>query len=170
MLKLKLQTLATWCEESTHWKRPWCWERLRAEEGDRGWDVGWHHRLKGHESEPTPGDSEKQGSLACSSLWGRKESHMTEQLNKNNWSSTSSRTPLMSFCNTATWIIYPSADLIMQLNSSVDPPWIKSTFKTAAKTFMISLLSAIQHVHSVWLSSIHLTYLNVFFLTNTKSS
>ena len=41
MLKLKLQTLATWCEESTHWKRPWCWERLRAgEEGDRGWD-GW---------------------------------------------------------------------------------------------------------------------------------
>ena len=35
-------TLATWCGELTHWKRPWCWERLRAgEEGDdRGWD-GW---------------------------------------------------------------------------------------------------------------------------------
>ena len=34
-------TLATWCEELTHWKRPWCWERLRAgEEGNRGWD-GW---------------------------------------------------------------------------------------------------------------------------------
>ena len=35
-------TLATWCEESTHWKRPWCWERLRAggEGGDRGWG-GW---------------------------------------------------------------------------------------------------------------------------------
>ena len=33
-------TLATWCEEPTHWKRPWCWERLRAGEGaDRGWDV-----------------------------------------------------------------------------------------------------------------------------------
>ena len=28
-------------EELTHWKRPWCWERLRAGEGgDRGWD-GW---------------------------------------------------------------------------------------------------------------------------------
>ena len=26
-------TLATWCEELTHWKRPWCWERLRAGEG-----------------------------------------------------------------------------------------------------------------------------------------
>ena len=35
-------TLATWCEELAHWKRPWCWERLKAEEeGDnRGWD-GW---------------------------------------------------------------------------------------------------------------------------------
>ena len=43
MLKLKLQYfLATWCEELTHWKRPWCWERLSAGgEGDhRGWD-GW---------------------------------------------------------------------------------------------------------------------------------
>ena len=34
--------LATWWEELTHWKRPWYWERLKAEgEGDdRGWD-GW---------------------------------------------------------------------------------------------------------------------------------
>jgi len=39
-LKLKLHTLATWCKELTHWKRPWCWERLKAGgEGDnRGWD------------------------------------------------------------------------------------------------------------------------------------
>ena len=34
-------TLATWCEELTHWKIPWCWDRLGAGEGDgRGWD-GW---------------------------------------------------------------------------------------------------------------------------------
>ena len=34
-------TLATCCEELTHWKRPWCWESLRAGgEGDnRRWDV-----------------------------------------------------------------------------------------------------------------------------------
>ena len=33
-------TLATWCEELTHWKRPWCWEGLGAggEGDDRGWD------------------------------------------------------------------------------------------------------------------------------------
>ena len=34
-------TLATWYEEPTHRKRPWCWQRLRVEEGgSRGWD-GW---------------------------------------------------------------------------------------------------------------------------------
>ena len=35
-------TLATWWEELTHLKRPWCWERLKAggEGNDRGWD-GW---------------------------------------------------------------------------------------------------------------------------------
>ena len=35
-------TLATSCKELTHWKRPWCWERLKAggEGDDRGWD-GW---------------------------------------------------------------------------------------------------------------------------------
>ena len=34
-------TLATSCRELTHLKRPWCWERLKAGEGDnRGWD-GW---------------------------------------------------------------------------------------------------------------------------------
>ena len=35
-------TLANWCEELTHWKRPWCWERLKAggDGDDRGWD-GW---------------------------------------------------------------------------------------------------------------------------------
>ena len=31
-----------WCEELTHWIKPWCWERLKVggEGDDRGWD-GW---------------------------------------------------------------------------------------------------------------------------------
>ena len=35
-------TLATWCKELTHLKRPWCWKRFKAggEGDDRGWD-GW---------------------------------------------------------------------------------------------------------------------------------
>ena len=38
MLKLKLQFLSGGhlIKELTHWKGPWCWERLRAEEGNRG--------------------------------------------------------------------------------------------------------------------------------------
>ena len=34
--------LVIWCEQLTHWKSPWCRERLRAEgeEGIRWWD-GW---------------------------------------------------------------------------------------------------------------------------------
>ena len=35
-------TLAIWCKELTHWKRPWCWERLEVgvQGDDKGWD-GW---------------------------------------------------------------------------------------------------------------------------------
>ena len=36
--------------------------------------VGWHHQLNGHELEQTLGDGEGQGSLACYSPWGHKES------------------------------------------------------------------------------------------------
>ena len=44
--------------------------------------VGWHHQLNGHEFEQTLGDSEGQGSLACYSPRGHKESDMIEQLNR----------------------------------------------------------------------------------------
>ena len=43
--------------------------------------VGWHHQLNGHESEQALGDDEGQGSQVCCSLWGCKESDMTERLN-----------------------------------------------------------------------------------------
>ena len=39
--------------------------------------VGWHHGLYGHEFKHAPGDSEAQGSLVCTNLWGRKESDTT---------------------------------------------------------------------------------------------
>ena len=53
-------TLASWCKELTHWKRPWCWERLKAGgEGMTGDEmVGWHHRLDGHEFEEALGVSD----------------------------------------------------------------------------------------------------------------
>ena len=72
-------TLATWCKELTHWKRPWLWARLKAGEGDEEDEmVGWQQQLNGHEFEQAPGDGEGQGSLACCSPWVRKESDMAE--------------------------------------------------------------------------------------------
>ena len=40
--------------------------------------VGWHHRPDGHEFEQTLGIGNGQGSLACCSPWGRKESDTTQ--------------------------------------------------------------------------------------------
>ena len=40
--------------------------------------VGWHHQLNGHELEQALGVGEEQESPACCSLWGHKESDMTE--------------------------------------------------------------------------------------------
>ena len=47
--------------------------------------VGWHHRLNGHEFEQALGVGDGQGGLVCCSLWGHKESDMTEQLNWTDW-------------------------------------------------------------------------------------
>ena len=39
---------------------------------------GWHHQFYGHEFEQVLGDCEEQGSPACCSPWGGKDSNMTE--------------------------------------------------------------------------------------------
>ena len=43
--------------------------------------VGWRHRLDGYEFEQALDVGDEQGSLACCSPWGCKESDTTEQLN-----------------------------------------------------------------------------------------
>ena len=65
-------TLATWCKELTHRKRPWCWQRLKAGgEGETEDEmVECHHWFNRHESnKQSLGDDEGQGSLVCSSSW-----------------------------------------------------------------------------------------------------
>ena len=76
-------TLATGCKELTHWKSPWCWERLKAgREGDgRGQDGWMASRTQWTWIWANLGDGEGQGSLECCSPWGRKELDMTEWLN-----------------------------------------------------------------------------------------
>ena len=70
---LKSYTLATWWEKLIYWKRPWCWERLKAggEGDDRGWDgwlasLTWSTWVWG----ALRGVGDGQGSLACCSPWG----------------------------------------------------------------------------------------------------
>ena len=62
-------TLATWCEELTHWKKTlmlagkdWRQEEKGTTEEET---VGWHLWLNGHEFEQTPGVGDGQGGLAC---------------------------------------------------------------------------------------------------------
>ena len=76
-------TLASWCEELTHWKRPWCWERLKAggEGGNRVLD-GWM-------ASPTQwtwvwvnsASWQQTGRPVVLQSMGPKEFDMTEQLN-----------------------------------------------------------------------------------------
>ena len=79
-------TLATWYEELTHWKRPWCWARLKAggEGATEDKMVGWYHWLDGHEFEQASGVGDGQGSLVCCSPWGHRVGH--DWVTELNWS------------------------------------------------------------------------------------
>ena len=90
MLKLKFQYFATWCEELTRLKRPWCWERFGAggKGDDRGWD-GWKALLTQWAWVLINSRSWWwTGGPGCCSAWGHKESDMTEWLK---WTDTSER-------------------------------------------------------------------------------
>ena len=83
MLSWNSNTLATWCEELTHLKRPWCWERLKAggKGDDRGWDGWMASTTQWTWGETALGVGDGQGGLVCCSPWGCKDSDMTERLN-----------------------------------------------------------------------------------------
>ena len=66
------------------WKDPDAGKDWRREEKGTTEDemIGWYHRLNGHGCGWTPGAGDGQGGLACCGSWGRKESDMTEILNR----------------------------------------------------------------------------------------
>ena len=80
--------------------------------------VGWYHQFSGHEFEQALGDGEGQGSLACCSPWGSKESDTTERLNNKKtteavWPSAgtvSKGTPELNFTD---WVRDKFPDIIL---------------------------------------------------------
>ena len=82
MLKLKLQYFgqlkSRLIGKDSDAGRDWGQEEKGMTEDEM---AGWHHRLNAYESEQAPGVGDGQGSLACCSPWGHKESDTTEQLN-----------------------------------------------------------------------------------------
>ena len=78
-------------QEPTHWKRPWCWERLKAggEGVDRGWD-GWvASSVWWTWVWASSGTGDGQGSLECCSPW----SHSQAQVS--NWTARTTTTEKM---------------------------------------------------------------------------
>ena len=80
-------TLATCCEELSHWKRPWCWERLRAggEGDDRGWD-GWMASSTRTWVWVDSGSWWWTGRPGVLRFMGSQKSDMTGRLSWTNWS------------------------------------------------------------------------------------
>ena len=80
------ETPVFWLPDAKNWltrQDPDVGKDWRREEKGRIEDemVGWHHCLDGHEFEKALGVGDGQGSLACCSPLGHKESDMTEWLN-----------------------------------------------------------------------------------------
>ena len=82
ILKLKLQYFSHLMQRTDSLeKTPDAGEDWRQEKGmTEDKTVGWHHWLHGHEFEQASGVGDGQGSLACCSPWGRKESDTNETL------------------------------------------------------------------------------------------
>ena len=85
MLKLKFQYFCHPMQKTDSLEKTLMLRKTegRRENGGQGmrWLRGWHHRLDGHEFKQVPGAGDGQGSLACCSPWGGKESDTTEGLN-----------------------------------------------------------------------------------------
>ena len=85
MLKLKLQYLGHLMWRTNSWKRPWCWESLKAggEEDNRGRD-GWMAPLDGHEFEQSLGVGDGQEAWHAQSMGSQRVRH--HWATKLNWS------------------------------------------------------------------------------------
>ena len=95
--------LATSCKELTHWKRSWCWEKLRAA-GEGANRDGWMASLtQGTWGGWTPGVGDRQGGLAFCGSRSHKELDTTELLN---WTDSSSISRVFFFFKRISLVTY----------------------------------------------------------------
>jgi len=83
VLKLKLQYFGHLMGKTDSLEKTLMLEKTedRRRRGRQDEMVRWHHRLNGHESDQAPGVGDGNGGMMCCSLWGHRESDMTERLN-----------------------------------------------------------------------------------------
>ena len=83
ILKLKLQYFGHLMRRADSFEKTLMLGKIEGSRrrGQQDEMAGWHHLLNGHEFEQASEVGDGQGSLACCSPWGCKESYMTEQLN-----------------------------------------------------------------------------------------
>ena len=74
MLKLKFQYFGHQMQRVNSLEKMLMLGKIEGTENEM---VGWHHRINGLEFEQAPEDGKGQGSLACCSSWGHKESDKT---------------------------------------------------------------------------------------------
>ena len=96
-------SLVTWCEELTHWKRPWWRERLRAGgEGDnRGWGTWMASQTQQTWILQAPGVDEGQGRMVCCSSWGHRVRH--DWVTELNWTVACQAPLSMEFSRQEYW-------------------------------------------------------------------
>ena len=106
--------LATCWEELTHWKRPWCWQRLKAGgEGDgRGWDGCMASLTRWTWVWASSGSWWWTGKPLCCSPWGCKELATTE------WPTSCSVAKLCSILHYP-WTAAPQASLSRSISQSL---------------------------------------------------
>ena len=122
MADVEAETPILWPPDAKNWcigKDPdagkdWRQEEKRTTEDEM---VRWHHQLNALEFKQTPGVDDRQGSLACCSLWGHKELDTTEQLNWTELKITiqnilSSESSLMPLCSWSFFNFWPRQSLI----------------------------------------------------------
>jgi len=160
-LTLGSNTLATWCKELIHWKRPWCLERLETDgEGDdRGWD-GWMASLTQWTLSKFQGMV--KGREACAAVHGVTKS----QTWLRDWTITDLNTGLvMELCDLEQVTPSPSSTISrLKLICREIPNWCLAHRKFNHQTFLnfpphFSIFPYLCH----YPGSHHVSYLLLFF-------